>query len=283
MSPEEVLAVIVSFNGGPGLRDACRALRGQVADILLVDNGSGPESSEVLDELERDLGVTVIRLGENRGVGHALNVGVEHARRLGHSWLLTMDQDSVVEEAMVRAYQAAVARDPGIVSLAPVTSDADAGHMVPTRQDYAITSGNLVRLSVFDEVGPYDEAMFVDCLDFDFSLRLRSAGYRITRVPDAHLRHRVGHRFAAPRWVQRFYTLHPPVRRYYMFRNYCYLAERHLRRFPLFILKLGVLHVVLLVLMAFYDPHPLMSYRAVLRGVRDYFRRVTGPAPGFAG
>ena len=283
MSSDDVLAVVVSFNGGQRLREACVALREQLAATLVVDNGSDAESLEILDALERELGLSVIRIGENRGVGYALNLGIEHARRLGCSWILTMDQDSIVGDAMMSSYQAALARDPHLVSLAPLTSEREPGSVAPARQDYAITSGNLVRLSVFDEVGPYDEGLFVDCVDFDFSLRLRRAGHEITRVPDARLWHRVGHPVAAPRWVRRFYTLHSPVRRYYMFRNYLYLAERHVRRFPLFILKLGMLQLVLLVLMGFYDPHPLASYRAVLRGVRDYVLRVSGPAPELVG
>jgi len=283
MSSDEVLAVVVSYDGGAAIRETVDALRNQVGGVLIVDNGSGDETVTTLEGLAERGGVSVVLLGENRGVGHALNVGVEEARRQGKSWLLTMDQDSVVSGSMLCAFCAAVDREPDARCLAPTTSESESADSSPTRRGYAITSGNLVRLDVFDEVGLYDEGMFVDCVDFDFSLRLRAAGHRIVHVPEARMMHRVGHALAAPRLVRRFYTLHPPVRRYYMFRNYLYLAERHLRRFPLFIAKLGALQLVLLALMAVYDPRPMASYRAVWQGVRDYFRGVQGPAPGFTG
>jgi hypothetical protein len=96
------------------------------------------------------------------------------------------------------------------------------------------------------------------------------------------MNHQVGDAIAVPRLIQRFYTLHSPVRRYYQFRNYLYLAERHLRHSPLFILKLGLAQLILFALMALYDREPFESYRAALRGVRDYFARVKGPAPELA-
>lgn len=282
MTSADVLAVVVSYNGRDKTRAAVDALLGQVGEVLVVDNGSDPESLTVLAELERTPGVVVVRLGENRGVGHALNVGVAHARRRGFAWLLTMDQDSVVDADMVEAYARVVERRPTVASLAPTTTDGEARSEAPSREEYAITSGHLVRVDVFDQVGPFDEGLFVDCVDFDFSLRLRKAGHALHRVPDARMRHRVGHAVEAPGLVRRFYTLHPPIRRYYQFRNYFYIAERHVRRFPGFVIKLGVVQLLLLVLMGFYDPNPLDSYRAALRGLRDYLARVEGPAPGGA-
>jgi hypothetical protein len=62
-----------------------------------------------------------------------------------------------------------------------------------------------------------------------------------------------------------------------MYRNYLYLAERHLWRFPIFIVKLGILQVLLLPFIAVFDREPLRSYRAVIRGIVDYFARRSGP------
>lgn len=91
------------------------------------------------------------------------------------------------------------------------------------------------------------------------------------------MHHRLGDAVEAPGFVRRFYALHSPVRRYYMYRNYMYLAERYLLGFPVFILKLGILQILLLPLIAFFDRSPLKSYRAIARGVWDYFVRKDGP------
>jgi hypothetical protein len=64
-----------------------------------------------------------------------------------------------------------------------------------------------------------------------------------------------------------------------MYRNYCYLAERYLLRFPGFIVKLGLLQLLLMVLIGFLDPRPMESFRAVGKGLADYLGRRRGPYP----
>ncbi len=193
MNPQDVLAVVVSYNGLQKTRQTVEALRRQVEHIHIVDNGSDAESLGVLETLEREPGVTVERLGENRGVGYALNRGVERARQMGRSWLLTMDQDSVVDACFIAGYQAALEEAPQLVCLAPrITTKSRKKDAAGGEISYAITSGNLVRVSVFEQIGLYDEGFFVDCIDFDFCLRLRRAGYTVHRVPAAMMQHQLG-------------------------------------------------------------------------------------------
>jgi rhamnosyltransferase len=278
MIPSNVLAVVVSYNGLQKIRQTVVALRKQLAHIYIVDNGSEAESLAVLASLERMPGVMVERLGENRGVGYALNRGVQHAREMGCNWLLTMDQDSVVDSSFIAAYGAALENEPELVCLAPRIMDRTrkkdaAGGAI----SYAITSGNLVRLSVFDQIGLYDESFFIDAIDFDFCLRARRSGYVIRRVAEAHLQHQLGDSVELPRLVRDYYARHPPIRRYYMYRNFMYLVERHLFQFPGFIAKLGISQLVLLFLIGFLDASPLVSYRGVIRGLWDYVMRRRGP------
>jgi len=281
MTPSDVLAVVVSYNGGDAIAPTVSALRSQGVRVHIVDNGSDAPTLAALDALAQDAGVSVELLGRNLGVGHALNRGVVKARALGATWLLTMDQDSLVDSGLVAAYARAAARHPGGVCFAPTIDDSHHGEndrdaSVP----YAITSGSVVRLSAFDEIGGYDEGFFIDCIDFDFSLRLRRRGHAIQRVHDARMRHRLGEAVTLPAFVRRVYARHSPARRYYMFRNYLYMAERYLLRFPTFIVKLGVLQLVLLPFIAVFDRRRLASFRAVVSGVADYARRRHGPYPG---
>lgn len=277
MKKAEVLAVVVSYNGSDTIAATVLALRDQVGRVLIVDNGSSAETQDLLSQLERKAGVEVFRLGENTGIGHALNRGVARARSLGFSWLLTMDQDSLANDSMLAAYERALEVNPGAVCLTPRLEgggSASDGECVAVR--YAITSGNLIQLALFERIGEYDEGFFIDCVDFEFSLRVRKAGHQILLVPGAVLRHRLGEPTSPPGFAKKYYALHSPLRRYYMYRNFMYLAERYVFRFPGFILKLGMLQVVLLVLMGFFDRHPMRSYQAVCRGIFDYFRRRQG-------
>jgi rhamnosyltransferase len=278
MNSKDVLAVVVSYNGLQKTWQTVDALRRQVGHVHIVDNGSDAESLFVIESMEREPGITVERLGKNRGVGYALNRGVHRALQLGFTWLLTMDQDSVVDGSMIEAYRVAIEEDPERVCLAPrITTGSrkrdEAGGVI----SYAITSGNLVRVSVLDRIGLYDEGFFVDCIDFDFCLRLRHAGYAVHRVPAALMQHQLGDTVDLPHAVRKYYARHSPVRRYYMYRNFMYMAERYLFKFPGFIVKLGLAQMLLLLLISFQDSKPLASYRAILRGMWDYAQRREGP------
>ena len=273
-----VLAVIVSYNGLEKTAENVAALRAQVSHIHIVDNGSDAPSLSTLDRLERQPGVTVERLVSNKGIGHALNRGVQRAREIGVGWLLTMDQDSVADASMISAYRTAIARHPDWVCLAPGRQGTATGALaVDGVVGYAITSGNLVRMSLFDEVGLYDEGLFIDCIDFDFSLRVRRAGYEVHRIAGAAMRHQLGEAIDVPRFARKYFALHSPSRRYFMYRNFMYMIERHGPAFPLFMTKLALSQLLLTVLIGFFDPEPLKSYRAILRGLGDYIARREGP------
>jgi len=277
MNSEDVLAVVVSYNGLQKTKQTVEALRRQVRHIHIVDNGSDVESLGVLESLEREPRITVERLGENRGVGYALNRGVQPAREMGCSWLLTMDQDSLVDGSLIEAYAAAVAENPKCVCLTPqITTNNNTKDVAGGQISYAITSGNLVRVSVFDQIGLYDEGFFVDYIDFDFCLRLRRAGYAIHRVPAAMMEHRLGDSVELPTVARKYYARHSPVRRYYMYRNFLYMAERYLFDFPGFVFKVGLSLMLRLLFIGFLDVSPLASYRAIARGLWDYALRKKG-------
>lgn len=275
---------MVSYNGLQKIRQTVQALRKQVRHIHIVDNGSNAESLGVLESLERETNITVERSGENLGVGYALNRGVQRAREMGCNWLLTMDQDSIVDSSLMEAYRAALEQNPAVVCLTPrIAGRSRKKDAVGGKISYAITSGNLVRVSVFDQIGLYDEGFFVDCIDFDFCLRLRRAGHAVHRVPAAQMGHQLGDAVDLPRAVEKYYARHSPIRRYYIYRNSLYMAERYLFDFPGFIFKLGLSQTLLLFLIGFLDPKPMASYRAAARGIWDYVARKTGPYVEHAG
>ena len=276
MSGADIFAVVVSFNGEATIARTVRALQGRVGRICVIDNGSRSECLDQLRALDGEADIEVLTLGTNMGIGYALNRGVARARELGYTWLLTMDQDSVADSGMIPAYCAAIEANPDLACLSPAIAGRPMGVADVYPVSYAITSGNMVRISALEQVGPYDEGLFIDCVDFDFSLRLRRAGYGIHRVSAAAMRHQLGEPESTSRFAGRFYARHSPMRRYYMYRNHLYLCERYLVRFPGFILKLTVLQALLFVLIGFYDTNPAQSYRAIARGIKDYCLRRRG-------
>lgn len=278
MNPIDVMAVVVSFNGGQKTVKTINALIGQVGHVHIVDNSSGPGSVALLEDYSNQPKVSVNWLTENKGVGYALNLGVLHARELGYQWLLTMDQDSICDDVMVKTLVKAVAEDPAMVCLAPQYSEFSIDPTEGVRLvGYAITSGNLVRIDVFDKIGLYNEDLFIDGVDFDFSLRVRNAGLNIHMVGAARMQHELGDKACTFPLLGRFHTFHSPLRRYYIFRNYLYLVNGYGGRFPKFVLKMTVSHIIYIFTILLFGEQRLKSMFYISHGILDYFQEKKGP------
>jgi rhamnosyltransferase len=269
---QDILAVVVSFNGRDKTLATIDALSGRVGHIHVVDNGSQADSIHMLRRLEQAGRISLASLPRNKGVGFALNVGIAAASESGYRWLLTMDQDSVIDPCMIDAYVRAVWENPEIACMTPVLivngvrQSAESGVT-----DVAITSGNIVRMDIFQRIGLYNEEMFIDAIDFDFSLRVRRAGYAIHRVGDALLSHELGDQVPARYGLERVHTFHSPERRYYMYRNCLVMIEKYVWTFPGFILKMVASHIVYLFSIVVLGKERFRSLIFIMRGVRDYF------------
>lgn len=283
MENTEIFAVVVCYNGSGDLLKTVNALDGKVGHINIVDNGSAAETLNVLKGLEERSNFSVTYLHENKGIGFALNAGMQKAEDMGYKWLLTMDQDSIADPEMTSAFCKAIDSDNSLCCLAPSISIFGQENSFNSKQNkdneisYAITSGNLVKLSVFKTIGLYNEKLFIDCVDFDFSLRVRAAGLKIHSVPDAKLYHQLGEEHNVPKLFSWFYTLHSPLRRYYMYRNWGFMMQHYVLNFPALILKSTIIHVLLLMVIPFYDKNPGKSLKFICFGVRDYFKNQYGP------
>jgi rhamnosyltransferase len=273
MEPLDVLAVVVSYNGGGRIQETISSLLPQVSHIHIVDNGSDAHSLAVLKQLCGNPKLSATFLPTNTGIGHALNIGVTYAIARKYEWILTMDQDSVPAADMVKAYRSAVTENPRGKCLTPIIVnhggdvDSPAGNRLVA---YAITSGNLVNTEIYQRVGLYRAELFIDCVDFDFSLRIRSAGYEITKVAAAILNHKLGEEKISGA-VAGLYCRHSSLRRYYMFRNMWFILDEYWRAYPKFCAKFVTMHIVLLALIPFLDTDPMASISRVIRGTIDFF------------
>lgn len=283
MKSSEIFIVIISFNGLNNLLNSVKALNQNVGHIYIVDNGSSENTLSILRSLGSMDNISVKYLGTNMGIGYALNIGVKRAKQMGYEWLLTMDQDSIADSDMILEFCSAIKNNSNLSCLSPsidIFGKKSTFNRTKNKRntiDYAITSGNLVKMSVFESIGFYNEKLFIDCVDFDFSLRVRQFGMNINIVPKAKLYHQLGEEHNAPRIFSWFYTSHSPLRRYYMYRNWGYMLEQYFFKFPLFILKSTFIHILLLLVIPFYDKKPRESFKFIYYGVRDYFKNQYGP------
>lgn len=92
-APGRAVVLIPALAPARPLVDLVSALAADGIDVLVVDDGSGPDYEVVFDRCELE-GAEVLRLPENRGKGGALRAGIAHVRgtRPG-SGVVTADAD----------------------------------------------------------------------------------------------------------------------------------------------------------------------------------------------
>lgn len=268
---------------------------GQVARIVVVDDGSGPEFGPLLDDIAA-LDVDVLRQEDNGGIASALNAGIRHALERGAGQVVTFDQDSVLPEGLI-AHLALVdgrARDADVrvgavvpeffADVRQAHGDAASGR---ARARNVIQSGMLVHRSTFTAVGLLREDFFIDLVDTEFELRLRHQGFEVLAAEGTRLLHSLGSRYRRELWgkqvtlpgIPHEVTVSTPFRYYYRTRNRVVVNRLYLRHAPVQIVRdtaLDLLHFVNVVLIA--RPRRAML-SVVVGGLRDGTRDRLGKMP----
>lgn len=275
-----ICAVIVSYHPEPAIIQNVDSLRPQVSDVVVVDNGSGPNSVRLLNRLEAN-GIHVIRNQTNLGIAAALNLGIRQAMALGYRWIATFDQDSTVArdffQNMLLALQSCPSSDQ-VALISPVHHEPDAQSALPRKADLsqsysfiadAWTSGSLIKAEAFERIGWYDESLFIDYVDFDFCLRLRRTGFKLMRSQHSFLTHRLGspetHSVLGLRFTLKS---HNALRHYYMMRNRVIVIRRHALAFPGWALKELRWMVIDPFKVLFFEKDRRAKLRCMMKGFR---------------
>ena len=87
--PSSVCAVIVTYQPGPDFVGWIHEFSTTVGQVVLIDNGSGANSLQLLETLRSLPNLTVQMNRDNIGLGAALNQGIKLAREGGFPWILT--------------------------------------------------------------------------------------------------------------------------------------------------------------------------------------------------
>lgn len=304
---ENVAAVVVTYNPGDRFNTLMDALRPRVGGIWVIDNGSRQPGLDRVQSCRTDGSgdgavVELILNPNNRGLAAAQNQGITAVMDAGFKWVLLMDQDGVPDTDMVPELLGAAKRDPdpgGIGVLAPMHGDERGLPAAPVysrgpwgilrrrvvepgevekNAAFAMASGCLISLACIPVVGSMNEDFFIDYIDYDFSFRVRRAGYRIVVVGAARLSHNLGKVGETKILGKTFrYREHSPDRWYTIYRNRVRVFLSGGCRFPEFI-QFEVLSVGKdLVQLPLRKCGKGARFRAMLEGVLDGFRRRGGP------
>jgi rhamnosyltransferase len=233
LSSPKIAAVVVLYQPTCQLMDNISSYLHVVEELFLVDNTELP-APELVDQLTALPAVSYLPNGENLGVARALNIGAERALAAGYDLLLTMDQDScATPDMLTRMLECLADLDPEKVGMLSPFHVTRSGHLPGQEkcQDVMtpMTSGCLLNLQAYREVGPFLDELFIDFVDNEYCLRLRKQGFEVLRANLARLEHSVGDTRKYGPFIA---TNHSPLRRYYKTRNRFLVFARYFGDFP---------------------------------------------------
>lgn len=234
---DKVFVAITSFNPSCKLLDLIDVLHSdpEVDLIAIYDNNSssGQEILQLIeDKYER---VYIYRSKSNDGLGKAYNFLIKNYL-CGQKYIMTFDQDSRIEPLFVASLKNSLEHvnisqrrvmsiGPRIISVDNINIKSEVGIK---EKPILITSGNLMFTKIYEESGGFDEELFIDCVDYDFSLKLRKCGCKLVQDREICLYQDIGESKDGVR-------LHSNIRMFYMIRNHIRLTKRYLLEFPLYI------------------------------------------------
>lgn len=250
----EIVAVVVNYDGVADTVECLGSLRTS-RDVrlrtIVVDNGSSSPLS-LPAEFED---VDVVRLETNLGFAGGVNAGIRLALKAGADAVLVMNNDAVIAPDALALLSRELRGDVGIAAPRiyyasdPVRIWSDGFMADPwtlemrgsrrgrcaqedeesvRRVDYVAGCAMLIRRSVFEAIGLFDQRFFAYYEDLDFCARAREAGFGIVTVPAAHAWHKVA----------RTTGLHSPRRHYLMaYGSIRFFAKHAGRRWPLVVLS----------------------------------------------
>ncbi len=209
--PADTIACIDS------LLQSATAWGGRLA-IVVVDNGSTDDSVAQFRQTFAQR-IELLVVGQNLGFAGGMNVGMRHALERGAGAVILLNNDTIVDPALLTALAAAAEQLPqaGILGpaiyyhaapdtiwqlgdnehpwlpvplrLPPTPQTLAAG--APLRVDYLTGCCLFIRRRVLEEVGLLDERYFMYFEEADFCRRTRNAGFEIWLTPAARLWHKV--------------------------------------------------------------------------------------------
>ena len=251
----QLVVVVPTFNppANPNLEKLVTTLALSGFPVLVSDDASVVTHDPALHQLRDIPGVRITRHLRNKGIARGLNEGLELARTVGATWLLTVDQDSLVTSDYIptllnfaNTINNQLWTDNPIGAVAPASiSDASGEITYPTKvlqasranslltTEEVMQSGALWNVQALDRVGGFDSDLAIDAVDAAACLRLREVGFVIAVTAEVTISHNLG----AARQVRLFgrtvtVTGHSRSRRASIIKNRLKLAPAEFRQSP---------------------------------------------------
>lgn len=269
------------------------ALYNQVDKLLLYDNGSSnyQEIKSIFGDYEKIVFEDGVK---NRGIAFALNKILNWANNEDYEWVLTMDQDSVCSNNIIREYTQHLDEKnvalicPFILNNGKTTFSEYKKMDLPLTSEIidpvkCITSACLTNVRIVLKLGGYDDRLFIDCVDIDLNCRVLESGYRIVQVNTTYMTQQMGEGRVIPLFDSlqqltgmdifrraKVVATYSDMRLYYHSRNSRYVRKKYKNHGKQTTALFVFAYYVYFSIFYPYDRSRIKMWKAMIKGFMDY-------------
>lgn len=257
--------------------------KSQVDRVYLLDN-SDSSDFYINNNIVNDVKISYIHFEANKGIAFALNFGCKKAIDEGYNWVVTFDQDSIPPLDLISRYSTFIAENQHLQIGALTLAIQQEGAKIVLDNSYsevssAITSGCCTSLSAFVNVNGFKEELFIDAVDHEFCLNIRSHNYKIFQLKSIYLQHKFGDKDRSCRIFNRtLFSIHcrSNIRYFYMVRNYLYVIKQYSSFDNKLCKQLKMELLKTLIKIPFLEENKISKIKASLKGYICYKRNKLG-------
>lgn len=278
---DALAAVLVLYNPD---KDVCTNIVSYidtVSRLYIIDNSPSPDK-DIIDQIcKLSQKIKYLPNNDNLGIATALNQGCEHAIAERFHWTLTMDQDSSFEDVSqyLKCAQGVDELDKtAILSPSMDILSEDQGPCLCKEEDVTITSGSLLNLDLFIQIGRFEDKLFIDEVDHDYCLKAKLLDFKVIQFKNIRLIHKIGDKKKLTSFFLRRKKLknqHNAQRLYYQTRNRLYMWQKYGKYYPQYFSLGAVLYRVIykkIFKIISWEESKIEKLLAIFHGLRDFLR-----------
>ena len=277
----KLAAVIVFYNPSEKNIQNIKKIISSVDRLFIVDNSE----DDVIRYKETDK-IKYLKLYENKGIAFALNKGAKEAIKEKFEWLLTLDQDSQITSDIINSLKKYLETHNcskiGLISpyhdikSDEIIKDVEAEEMIDI-----MTSGNIINLKAYQQIGGFKDWLFIDCVDTEYCMNLNTHGFKTLRLNRIKMPHQLGdlkiHKLFGKEYP--CYN-HGPIRRYYIVRNNLYIYKMYHDKFPAYCEHLIRVQKGQVKRIIAFEKNKIKKLIMMYKGYRDFKKGIKGKYQG---
>ena len=205
-------------------------------------------------------------------ISHGLNYAWNYARENGYDYLLTMDQDSVLEDGRryLRTSMDFLGMKHKIGLIGPLINSYVIYNLIIPLGDneHLITSAMLVPVCLLNQLGGYCEDFVIDGVDIDICIRARLNGYDIYKNTNGVLHQIFGKPYERTLFGKKYIGSNYDQRRLYsIFFSHMLLYRRYKCAIASHMLMVYFKHFIPRII--FWEGNKMSKILAIFNGIKD--------------